>query len=147
MKTKDILLEISMPLVMAALAGFVLIQSESIRPDSAAIFPRMCAILMLIGVAITVIQILVKKEKTVNLEGRRVDKALLLLLMLVVYVILLPRIGYIIPTILLCACVMLALNYRKLTTIALCSCAAVAIMFVVFKIILKVPLPMLFLEI
>ena len=69
-----------------------------------------------------------------------------MLLMILVYTILLPRIGYIIPTLLLCACIMLLLNYRKLPVIGLCSCIAVAVIFVLFKIILKVPLPMLFLD-
>ena len=47
---------------------------------------------------------------------------------------------------LLCACIMLLLNYRKLPVIGLCACIAVAVIFVLFKIILKVPLPMLFLD-
>ena len=72
--------------------------------------------------------------------------ALFLLLMILLYTILLPRIGYIIPTLLLCACIMLLLNYRKLPVIGLCSCIAVVVIFVLFKIILKVPLPMLFLD-
>ena len=66
--------------------------------------------------------------------------------MILLYTILLPRIGYIIPTLLLCACIMLLLNYRKLPVIGLCACIAVAVIFVLFKIILKVPLPMLFLD-
>ena len=136
MKKKDILLELSLPVVMAALGIFVLIKAESIKPKSAATFPRICAVLMLIGVAVTILQILVTKKKTTHFEGLRVEKALLLLLMILVYTILLPRIGYII----------LLLNYRKLPVIGLCSCIAVVVIFVLFKIILKVPLPMLFLD-
>ena len=136
MKKKDILLELSLPVVMAALGIFVLIKAESIKPKSAATFPRICAVLMLIGVAVTILQILVTKKKTTHFEGLRVEKALLLLLMILLYTILLPRIGYIIPT----------LNYRKLPVIGLCSCIAVVVIFVLFKIILKVPLPMLFLD-
>ena len=146
MKKKDILLELSLPVVMAALGIFVLIKAESIKPKSAATFPRICAVLMLIGVAVTILQILVAKKKMTHFEGLRVEKALLLLLMILVYTILLPRIGYIIPTLLLCACIMLLLNYRKLPVIGLCSCIAVVVIFVLFKIILKVPLPMLFLD-
>ena len=138
MKKKDILLELSLPVVMAALGIFVLIKAESIKPKSAATFPRICAVLMLIGVAVTILQILVTKKKTTHFEGLRVEKALFLLLMILLYTILLPRIGYIIPTLLL--------NYRKLPVIGLCSCIAVVVIFVLFKIILKVPLPMLFLD-
>lgn len=146
MKKKDILLELSLPVVMAALGIFVLIKAESIKPKSAATFPRICAVLMLVGVAVTILQILVTKKKTTHFEGLRVEKALLLLLMILLYTILLPRIGYIIPTLLLCACIILLLNYRKLPVIGLCSCIAVVVIFVLFKIILKVPLPMLFLD-
>ena len=105
MKKKDILLELSLPVVMAALGIFVLIKAESIKPKSAATFPRICAVLMLIGVAVTILQILVTKKKTTHFEGLRVEKALFLLLMILLYTILLPRIGYIIPTLLLCACI------------------------------------------
>ena len=80
MKKKDILLELSLPVVMAALGIFVLIKAESIKPKSAATFPRICAVLMLIGVAVTILQILVTKKKTTHFEGLRVEKALFLLL-------------------------------------------------------------------
>ena len=63
MKKKDILLELSLPVVMAALGIFVLIKAESIKPKSAATFPQICAVLMLIGVAVTILQILVTKKK------------------------------------------------------------------------------------
>ena len=72
MKKKDILLELSLPVVMAALGIFVLIKAESIKPKSAATFPRICAVLMRVGVAVTILQILVTKKKTTHFEGLRV---------------------------------------------------------------------------
>jgi hypothetical protein len=147
MKKKDLLLELSMPTVMAALAVFFLVKAASIKPKSAGIFPTICAVLLLIGVAITVIQIFAVQEKTTRFEGLRVEKALLLLLILVLYaVVLLPNIGYIISTLLLCASVMLLLGYRNLPVVGICSVVAVALIFVLFKVILKVPLPMIFLD-
>lgn len=147
MKPKDWILELSMPAVMAALGIYVLKASYSIKPKSAGTFPRMCAILLLIGVAVTVLQIIISKKKTVHFENLRWWKAFLLLGMIVVYVILLLRIGYLIPTIALCAGIMVLLRYRNWVVIGAVSVIAVGIVFVLFKIILKVPLPMLFLNI
>jgi hypothetical protein len=41
---------------------------------------------------------------------------------------------------------MLLLGYRNLPVVGICSVAAVALIFVLFKVILKVPLPMIFLD-
>lgn len=147
MKPKDWLLELSMPAAMAALGIYVLNASQKIKPKSAGVFPRLCAWVMLIGVVITVIQIIISKKKTTHFEGKKWWKALLLLAMIGLYIFLLPKIGYLIPTIALCASVMVLLQYRNWTVVSLVSVIAVAVIFVLFKIILKVPLPMLFLNI
>lgn len=147
MKPKDWLLELSMPAVMAALGIYVLKAADSIKPKSAGTFPRMCAIFLLIGVAVTVIQIIVSKKKTVHFENLQWWKALLLLAMVLAYTLLLPAVGYLIPTIVLCASIMVLLRYRNWKVICIVSVIAVAVIFVLFKVVLKVPLPMLFLNI
>lgn len=146
MKPKDWILELSMPAVMAALGIFVLNQANSIKPKSAATFPRICAWILLIGVAVTVLQIIISKKKTTHFENLHWWKAFLLLGMIIVYTLLLPKIGYLIPTVVLCASIMILLRYRNWVVIAACSVGAVAVVFVLFKIALKVPLPMLFLN-
>lgn len=147
MKPKDWILELSMPAVMTALAIYVLRESYTFKQKAVGVFPRMIAILMLIGVAVTIVEMLIRKKKVVNFEGKKIYKALLLVAMLVVYALIIPKVGYIIPSLVACAAIMLILNYRNPVIITVSSVLAVAVIFILFKLVLKVPLPMLWLDI
>ncbi len=88
-----------------------------------------------------------KKQKTVvKLEGVNLAMVGMTVLALVIYVVLLKKIGYVIDTFLLSAFIMRALGYKKLPVIAICSALAVAVTFFVFKMLLSVPLPMILLD-
>lgn len=147
MKKKDLLIELSLPWALGLMAIFFYVKACSIKPASAALFPKIICGVMLIGVVVTTIETLTKKKVTVHFEGLKPWKALMLLAMLVVYVLLLPVIGYIIPTLVLCIAIMWLLNYHKVPVVLLSSVIGTAAVFVIFKIVLKVPLPMLFLNI
>ena len=87
-----------------------------------------------------------KREAIVKLEGVNLSMVGVTILALAAYVFLLKKIGYIIDTFLLCAFIIRSLGYKRFGIIALCSALAVAATFGVFKVILSVPLPMIFLD-
>jgi len=147
MKPKDWILELSMPAVMTALAIYVLRESYTFKQKAVGEFPRIIAYVMLVGVVVTLIEMFLNKKKSVNFSGKKVYKALLLVAMLVVYALIIPKVGYMIPSLVLCAAIMVILNYKNPVVIAVSSVLAVAVIFVLFKLVLKVPLPMLWLDI
>ena len=87
-----------------------------------------------------------KQQAVVNLQGVNLKMVGITLLALLVYVFLLKKIGYVIDTFLLCAFIIRSLGYRKYGMIAVCSAVAVAAVFVIFKVVLSVPLPMIILD-
>lgn len=142
MKRRDYILELSLPAAMTILAVYVLAASRSLK--SAGTFPTMCAVLMLIGVLVTVVQTVAQKEKSVSFSGLEYRRALLLPVFLLLYALVLPYIGYLITTFVLCVIITRMLGYRNYVFLLLSAGLGTGTVFVLFKIILKVPLPMLF---
>lgn len=144
MSKKEYAIELVMPAVMAVIAVIIILTSYDMGSEG--VFPRLIAYLLLIGVAVTVGETVVKKQKTVDFKNLRVWRVAVLLAVTVVYILLLNRIGYFVDTFLLAVITMLLLGYRSWWKMGLSSLAAVTFVFIIFKVILKVPLPLLFLD-
>lgn len=144
MDKKNLLIELSMPVFMGILAVLVIAASGSMGSEG--VFPRLIAYLLLIGALVTAVQTVRSTEKTVILENLNWKRVVLVFVMLLAYILLLDRIGYILSTFLLCAGVIRLLGYRSYFRIVLCSAVTVALVFVLFKVLLLVPLPLLFLD-
>lgn len=114
--------------------------------ESEGVFPIMSAGVLLLCAVYLFMEVLVKREAIVKLEGVNLSMVGVTILALAAYVFLLKKIGYIIDTFLLCAFIIRSLGYKRFGIIALCSALAVAATFGVFKVILSVPLPMIFLD-
>ena len=130
MSKKQRIIELAMPAAFILMAAYVAVQSLSMGSEG--IFPMMSAGVLFLC--------------AVNLQGVNLKMVGITLLALLVYVFLLKKIGYVIDTFLLCAFIIRSLGYRKYGMIAVCSAVAVAAVFVIFKVVLSVPLPMIILD-
>lgn len=117
-------------------------------PAGPAAIPKLlCAALVLLGAILTAGGFSVKAVS----EQKIATKAEILLLaaltaICVLYIVLLPIIGYLLATPLLIAGVMVAVGSRKVSTIALVSVIATIVLFVLFKYLLQVNLPLGFMK-
>lgn len=144
MNKKQLIIELAMPIVFALVSVYVIV--KAIPMESEGVFPIMSAGALLACAVYLFVETLIKQKAVVKLEGVNLPMVGLTILALVLYVVLLKRIGYLIDTFLLCAFIMRFLGYKKLGVIGICSLAAVAGTFFVFKVLLSVPLPMIFLD-
>lgn len=144
MNKKQLLIELAMPVVFILAAIYIILKAISMKGEG--VFPIMSAGVLLICAVYLFFEVLVKKEVIVKLEGVNLVMVGITLLALVVYVVLLKKIGYIIDTFLLCVFIIRSLGYKKTGITVLCAVLAVAATFVVFKVVLSVPLPMIFLD-
>ena len=144
MNKKQLIIELAMPIVFALVSVYVIV--KAIPMESEGVFPIMSAGVLLACAVYLFVETLIKQKAVVKLEGVNLPMVGLTILALVLYVVLLKRIGYLIDSFLLCAFIMRFLGYKKLGVIGICSLAAVAGTFFVFKVLLSVPLPMIFLD-
>ena len=144
MNKKQLIIELAMPIVFALVSVYVIV--KAIPMESEGVFPIMSAGVLLACAVYLFVETLIKQKAVVKLEGVNLPMVGLTIPALVLYVVLLKRIGYLIDTFLLCAFIMRFLGYKKLGVIGICSLAAVAGTFFVFKVLLSVPLPMIFLD-
>jgi len=144
MNKKQLAIELAMPIVFILMGIYVIV--EAMGMGSEGVFPIMSAGVLLLCAVYLIFEILKKQKTIVKLEGVNLKMVGLTVLTLIIYVVLLKKIGYVIDTFLLSAFIMRALGYKKVPVIALCSALAVAVTFVVFKVLLSVPLPMILLD-
>ena len=144
LNNKQLMIELAMPVAFMLMAAYVIVKALSMGSEG--VFPIMCAGVLLICAVYLLVQTLMKREVVVKLEGVNLPRVGLTLLTLLVYVFLLKKIGYAIDTFLLCALVIRSLGYKKFHVIVPCSVIEVAVKCVIFKVLLSVPLPMVFLD-
>ncbi|MGN0372966.1 MAG: tripartite tricarboxylate transporter TctB family protein [Enterocloster sp.] len=144
MNKKQLMIELAMPVVFILAAIYIIVKAIPMKSEG--VFPIMSASVLLLCAIYLLIEVLVKKEKIVKLEGVNLPMVGVTLLALVIYVVLLKKIGYIIDTFLLCVFIIRSLGYKKIGVIIMCSALAVAATFFIFKVLLSVPLPMVFLD-
>ena len=113
---------------------------------SEGIFPTLSGGVLLLSAIYILADTVMKKRQVVNLEGVNLVMVLITVAALILYIVLLPKIGYIVDTFILGIFVIRSLGYKKIGITLLCSGIAVLVTFFVFKILLAVPLPMIFLE-
>ena len=139
---KQLIMELFMPVVFIAMAVYFMV--EAIPMGSEGVFPLICAVLQLGAAVYLIIKTLIKKEIVLKLEGLNVKKALLTILALVIYVLVLEKIGYCISTFLLVGFIIWFLGYRNWKIVLLSAALTAAATYLIFGVLLHVPLPMLF---
>lgn len=149
MNKKQLMIELAMPIVFMLVAVYVIV--KAIPMESEGVFPIMSAGVLLLCAVYLFVEILIKHQQVVKLEGVNLKMVGVTLLALAVYVFLLKKIGYIIDTFALCFFIIRSLGYKKpelqkTGVTLLCSALAVACVFFIFKVLLSVPLPMILLD-
>lgn len=142
MNKKQLMIELAMPIVFMLVAVYVIVKAIPME----SVFPIMSAGVLLLCAVYLFVEILIKHQQVVKLEGVNLKMVGVTLLALAVYVFLLKKIGYIIDTFALCFFIIRSLGYKKTGVTLLCSALAVACVFFIFKVLLSVPLPMILLD-
>lgn len=128
------------PVSFLAFGVYILLESQRFKSTDK-IFPAMVAVLM---IGISLIQLLVdlRKKKHKNaFAGNNVLRVAGYTVVLMLYAYLLKKIGYVLDTIWLTAFTLYALDYRKWKGLIIIPVAVTACLYVIFKMLLKVPLP------
>ena len=112
------------------------------------IFPRFVSICLFIISAILVMQgtLAVRKGLAIKPEKLTIDKAFLTRLLCgiligYIYTQLLPITGYVVATPPFIAGIMLVFNEKRMIRIAACAIITTSVLYILFRIIFKVPLP------
>ena len=100
MNKKQLMIELAMPIVFMLVAVYVIV--KAIPMESEGVFPIMSAGVLLLCAVYLFVEILIKHQQVVKLEGVNLKMVGVTLLALAVYVFLLKKIGYIIDTFALC---------------------------------------------
>ena len=100
MNKKQLMIELAMPIVFMLMAVYIIV--TAIPMESEGVFPIMSAGVLLLCAVYLFVEILIKHQQVVKLEGVNLKMVGITLLALVIYVFLLKKIGYIIDTFILC---------------------------------------------
>ena len=130
MNKKQLMIELAMPIVFMLVAVYVIV--KAIPMESEGVFPIMSAGVLLLCAVYLFVEILIKHQQVVKLEGVNLKMVGVTLLALAVYVFLLKKIGYIIDTFALCFFIIRSLGYKKTGVTLLCSALSVACVFFIF---------------
>lgn len=131
---------LAMP-VFFLLLGIYIIVSSSAMSTSEGTFPRMVGWLTVLVSVVQLYNDIRKKDYKNVFNHSNMRKVIEATAILFAYVLLLGKIGYIVDTILLSAVTMWFLNYKNIKVILISSIGFTLIVYCIFKILLKVPLP------
>lgn len=139
-KNPDKITELSFSVVLAAVGVYVFLEGRTFRGNDK-YFP------MIVGVLVTAVSIWIFLEDLkragacIRLEKINFLAVGIAISALVLYMFLFRTLGYPISTFLLGAAIILGLRYESLRGVLLWPALMVGVIFVVFKVFLKVPLP------
>lgn len=131
---------LAMP-VFFLLLGIYIIVSSNAMSSSEGTFPRMVGWLTVLVAVVQLYNDIKKKDCKHVFANSNMRKVIEATAILFAYVLLLEKIGYIVDTILLSAVTMWFLNYKNIKAILISSIGFTLIVYCIFKILLKVPLP------
>lgn len=139
---KNKIIDILLPLFMSFFSVYIILEGKGYRGNDK-YFPIIIGVLILLVSIWMIIEDLrgigVPADfSKVNWVGITVA-----VLAMTAYVFLFPRIGYVLSTFLLGVCVIKGLGYKSWKGALLWPAGLVSVVFIIFKIILKVPLPTL----
>lgn len=126
--------------VLLALSAAVLVYSNSFEA-TAAKFPRLVAIGTIICAVLLLLFALKEKAPGSGMPWRQYGNVAVLAGVLILYAILMPLIGYILSSLMVFAAVSVFLGARKISTITIVDLCTTGAVYVIFRFLLKVPLP------
>lgn len=122
------------------LSIFIFIQSLQM-PEEAQQFPILIAIPLFIFACLLLFKTLKNKQADVSLEVTNIKKISVLLFLMIIYVLVLPILGYFISSFLLFVCTFVIMGYRKLIFGSIVAAVVVTAIFFLFNGLLNIPLP------
>lgn len=141
---KNKLIALIMPVFFIAFSVWVYLSGRAMG-ENLGKFPRLIAVFTFCVAIFHLVDVLRRKDHENNFQHSNLRKVLELLAVLAIYVVLFKRLGYIICTSLLMFYVIVAQGYKKYAIAASVSVGFTLVVYFIFKILLKVPLPTLFL--
>ncbi|GEM_PF-816595 len=145
MRIRKLITDLSMPFFFLILSVYILIESGNFSGQEG-VFPRLIGIFMLIVSIFIFFTTLKQNESKVSFKKVNIGKVAELVAVLALYIALMKHIGYAVDTFLFCGYAMVTLGFKKYKRVALYSAVTTTIVFVIFKVLLHVPLPLLFLD-
>lgn len=130
-----------MAFVFLMMGVFTYIQSQKI-PDTPAEFPILIAICLFIAAFIQMFMALARRGIKAEKVEHKIRPVIIITAMTAIYIFLISYVGYLLSTVLLVYFVIAVLGYKPKKQMLLISCLATLIIFVMFKVVLRVPLPM-----
>ncbi len=128
------------------ISGFVYIQSAGF-PEVSAKFPRLTAVFTII----LALFLMISAIKRRNEEYAKTDNNYLIVCKiiagLIIYSLVLKVFGYLISTIMLTSYTIFTMKYSKKKNILLISCVVILVIYLIFKVLLQIPLPRGFLNV
>ncbi len=121
---------------------YIVIESKDINFYEK-IFPFLVGFGLIFTSVFVLSSALIKKNPK-PIEKKNYALVFMMIAILVIYAILIKYAGYILSTTFLCAIILYVLGYKKATTIIIVSLSVTTVTYVLFKILLNVPLPTLF---
>ncbi|MBF4692112.1 tripartite tricarboxylate transporter TctB family protein [Fusibacter ferrireducens] len=143
---KDKRVTLSMPIFFILFGLWLIFASSSMAKIEGA-FPRMIGIFTLIVALYQLYSDLRATTYKNKFKDANILKVAMILIVLIVYTVLFDKIGYMIDTFLLSLFTMITLGYKNKMKAAMLSFLITTGVFLIFSILLKVPLPTLFLNI
>lgn len=113
-------------------------------PDEAVYFPQLFNGLLALLAIILLFSALKRKGREAEKQQYNFKNAVLIVIGLVCYAFLFKFLGYIISTGILVIYIIYMLGYRQIWKMLITACCGVGFSYIVFKLLLKVPLPTLF---
>jgi len=141
---KNKILAILCPLAFLLFGIWIVIESSTFRGTDGT-FPKMAGVLMIAVSLIQLIKDFCAKEHKNKFEGGNNIRVLEYVAALILYVFLIKKIGYVFDTLWLTAFTMFALGYKNWKGLVIYPVAITAILYLLFGVLLKVPLPTLWL--
>lgn len=141
---KNKLISLLCPAAFFLFGIYIYISALSFR-SSDKTFPKLIAVLIIVISIVDFIVELRRAEHKDRFKDVRFVRLLLSIALMFAYVFLLKKIGFFLDTVLLTSLAMLLLDYEKPKWIPVYSISISGVVYIIFGILLKVPLPTLFL--
>lgn len=143
--SKKFKLELIVPIGFLLLGGLILWETRNLSSLESA-FPKLVCTIMLAAAAVLLVLTLIKKQVVINTSGMHLGHVLIVAAALGLYIFLLPILGYILCSIALGSFLIFMLGYRNIPVTLIGCTIFTAVVFIIFKVLLNVPLPTLFLN-
>lgn len=138
--------EICMPIVFFLIAIYIFVTAQGL-PGVEGVFPSMISVVMLLSSLTIFIKNLRNSKSVIDVAGINWLNIAKVAAALLVYIFIFDLLGYVLSTVLLGSFIVYSLGVKDIKNTLLYPLLIVVILFIVFKMLLNIPLPTLFLDI